>query len=176
MKIANDIRWLGSGPRAGLGELVLPENEPGSSIMPGKVNPTQCEAMTMVCVQVIGNDTAIAVAGTQGNFELNVFKPLMIHNLLHSVRLLTDSCHSFKVYCVDELHPNREQIHHHLNNSLMLVTALSPKIGYDNAAKVAKKAHAEGKTLRHVCIELGLLSGEEFDQVVRPEKMIGPEG
>ena len=176
MKIANDIRWLGSGPRAGLAELVLPENEPGSSIMPGKVNPTQCEAMTMVCVQVIGNDTAIAVAGTQGNFELNVFKPLMIHNLLHSVRLLTDSCHSFKVYCVDELRPNRDQIHHHLNNSLMLVTALSPRIGYDNAAKVAKKAHAEGKTLRHVCIEMGLLNGEEFDQVVRPEKMIGPEG
>jgi fumarate hydratase class II len=176
MKIANDIRWLGSGPRAGLGELILPENEPGSSIMPGKVNPTQCEAMTMVCVQVIGNDTAIAVAGTQGNFELNVFKPVMIHNLLHSVRLLTDSCHSFKVYCVDELRHNRDQIHLHLNNSLMLVTALSPKIGYDNAAKVAKKAHAEGKTLRHVCIELGLLSGEEFDQTVRPEKMIGPEG
>ena len=175
MKIANDLRWLGSGPRAGLGELTLPENEPGSSIMPGKVNPTQSEAMTMVCVQVIGNDTAIGVAGTQGNFELNVFKPLMIHNLLHSIRLLTDSCHSFKVYCVDGLKPNHEQIHHHLNNSLMLVTALSPRIGYDNAAKVAKKAHAEGKTLRHVCIEMGLLSGEEFDQVVRPEKMIGPE-
>ena len=175
MKIANDIRWLGSGPRSGLGELSLPENEPGSSIMPGKVNPTQSEAMTMVCVQVIGNDTAIGVAGTQGNFELNVFKPLMIHNLLHSIRLLSDSCHSFKVYCVDGLKPNHDQIHHHLTNSLMLVTALSPRIGYDSAAKVAKKAHAEGKTLRHVCIELGLLSGEDFDQVVRPEKMIGPE-
>jgi fumarate hydratase class II len=175
MKIANDIRWLGSGPRSGLGELSLPENEPGSSIMPGKVNPTQSEAMTMVCVQVIGNDTAIGVAGTQGNFELNVFKPLMIHNLLHSIRLLSDSCHSFKVYCVDGLKPNHDQIRHHLNNSLMLVTALSPRIGYDNAAKVAKKAHAEGKTLRNVCIEMGLLSGEDFDQVVRPEKMIGPE-
>jgi fumarate hydratase class II len=175
MKIANDIRWLGSGPRAGLAELVLPENEPGSSIMPGKVNPTQSEAMTMVCVQVIGNDTAVGVAGTQGNFELNVFKPVMIHNLLHSVRLLTDSSHSFKVYCIDGLRINRDQIDHHLTNSLMLVTALSPKIGYDNAAKVAKKAHAEGKTLRETCIEMGLLSGEEFDKAVRPEKMIGPE-
>jgi fumarate hydratase, class II len=129
----------------------------------------------MVCVQVIGNDTAVGVAGTQGNFELNVFKPVMIHNLLHSVRLLTDSCHSFKTYCVDGLRINHSQIHHHLNNSLMLVTALSPKIGYDNAAKVAKKAHAEGKTLRQVCIEMGLLSGEEFDKTVRPEKMIGPD-
>ncbi len=176
MKIANDIRWLGSGPRAGLAELILPENEPGSSIMPGKVNPTQSEAMTMVCVQVLGNDTAVGIAGSQGNFELNVFKPVMIHNLLHSVRLLTDSCHSFKTYCVDGLSPNRERINQHLNNSLMLVTALSPKIGYDNAAKVAKKAHAEGKTLRQAAVEMGLLSGEEFDQVVRPEKMIGPEG
>jgi fumarate hydratase, class II len=175
MKIANDIRWLGSGPRTGLAELILPENEPGSSIMPGKVNPTQSEAMTMVCVQVIGNDTAVGVAGTQGNFELNVFKPVMIHNLLHSVRLLTDSCHSFKVYCVDGLRINHDQIHHHLKNSLMLVTALSPKIGYDNAAKVAKKAHAEGKTLRQVAIEMGLLSGEDFDKTVRPEKMIGPD-
>src|SRR5271166_3392362 len=175
MKIANDVRWMGSGPRIGLGEIILPENEPGSSIMPGKVNPTQSEAMTMVCIQVIGNDTAIGVAGTQGNFELNVFKPLIIHNFLHSIRLLSDSCHSFKVYCVEGLKPNHDQIHHHLNNSLMLVTALSPRIGYDNAAKVAKKAHAEGKTLRHVCIEMGLLSGEDFDQVVRPEKMIGPE-
>jgi len=175
MKIANDLRWLGSGPRSGLAELILPENEPGSSIMPGKVNPTQSEAMTMVCVQVMGNDAAIGIAGSQGNFELNVFKPLMIHNLLHSIRLLSDCCHSFEVYCVDGLRPNHEQIHHHLNNSLMLVTALSPRIGYDNAAKVAKKAHAEGKTLRHVCIEMGLLSGEEFDQVVRPEKMIGPD-
>jgi len=174
MKISNDIRWLASGPRCGLGELIIPENEPGSSIMPGKVNPTQCEAMTMVAAQVHGATAAVGFAGSQGNFELNVFKPLMIHNLLHSIRLLSDSCHSFKVYCVEGLKPNREQIHHHLNNSLMLVTALSPRIGYDNAAKVAKKAHAEGKTLREAAAELGLLSGEEFDKIVRPEKMIGP--
>jgi fumarate hydratase class II len=173
MKIANDIRWLGSGPRCGLGELVLPENEPGSSIMPGKVNPTQCEALTMVCVQVIGNDTAIALAGAMGNFELNVFKPVIIHNLLHSVRLLTESCHLFTEHCVHGIQPNREQIQRHLTNSLMLVTALNPKIGYDNAAKVAKKAHAEGKTLREACIELGFLTGEEFDEIVRPEKMVG---
>jgi fumarate hydratase, class II len=173
MKIANDIRWLGSGPRCGLGELLLPENEPGSSIMPGKVNPTQCEALTMVCVQVIGNDTAIGVAGSMGNFELNVFKPVIIHNLLHSVRLLADACRMFTEHCVVGIQPNREQIQRHLSNSLMLVTALNPKIGYDNAAKVAKKAHAEGKTLRQACIELGFLSGEEFDQIVRPEKMVG---
>ena len=174
MKIANDIRWMGSGPRCGLGELSLPENEPGSSIMPGKVNPTQCEAMTMVCVQVIGNDTAVAVAGSQGNFELNVFKPLIIHNVLHSIRLLGDSCRSFTEHCVSGLEPNREQIKRHVANSLMLVTALNPRIGYDKAAKTAKKAHAEGKTLREACVELGFLSGEEFDALVRPEKMIGP--
>jgi fumarate hydratase, class II len=174
MKIANDVRWMGSGPRCGLGELSLPENEPGSSIMPGKVNPTQCEAMTMVCVQVIGNDTAVAVAGSQGNFELNVFKPLIIHNVLHSIRLLGDSCRSFTEHCVEGLEPNRDQIKRHVANSLMLVTALNPRIGYDKAAKTAKKAHAEGKTLREACMELGYLSGAEFDALVRPEKMIGP--
>ncbi len=176
MKIANDIRWLGSGPRCGLGELILPENEPGSSIMPGKVNPTQSEALTMVCCPVIGNDTAITVAGSMGNFELNVFKPVMIHNFLHSVRLLADVCRSFTDHCVVGIEPNREQIDRHLKESLMLVTALNPKIGYDNSAKVAKKAHAEGKTLRQACIELGLLKGEEFDQIVRPEKMVGKKG
>src|SRR6266852_4767107 len=173
MKIANDIRWMGSGPRCGLGELLLPENEPGSSIMPGKVNPTQCEAVTMVAVQVMGNDAAIGFAGSQGNFELNVFKPVMIHNFLHSVRLLADACRSFTDHCVVGIEPNREQIDRHLKESLMLVTALNPKIGYDNAAKVAKKAHAEGKTLRQACIELGFLKGEEFDEIVRPEKMVG---
>jgi fumarate hydratase class II len=175
MKIANDIRWLGSGPRCGLGELILPANEPGSSIMPGKVNPTQSEAMTMVCVQVIGNDTAISLAGTQGNFELSVFKPVIIHNLLHSIRLLADSCRSFTDYCVVGIQANREQIEHFLANSLMLVTALSPRIGYDKSAQVAYKAHQEGTTLREACVELGFLEGEEFDALVRPEKMIGPE-
>jgi fumarate hydratase class II len=175
MKIANDVRWLGSGPRCGLGELSLPENEPGSSIMPGKVNPTQSEAMTMVCVQVMGNDAAVGFAGSQGNFELNVFNPVMIHNLLHSVRLLSDACRSFTEHCVAGIVANRENIKGHLKNSLMLVTALNPHIGYDNAAKVAKKAHAEGKTLREVCIELGLLSGDKFDSIVRPEQMTGPK-
>ncbi|MBF6568458.1 MAG: class II fumarate hydratase [Candidatus Binataceae bacterium] len=175
MKIANDIRWLGSGPRCGLGELTLPENEPGSSIMPGKVNPTQSEAMTMVCVQVMGNDAAIGFAGSQGNFELNVFKPVMIFNLLNSIRLLSDACHMFTEHCVTGIQANRRQIHHFVHNSLMLVTALTPRIGYDNAAKVAKKAHAEGITLRDACIAMELLSGEEFDQHMRPEKMIGPE-
>lgn len=174
MKIANDMRWLGSGPRCGLGELILPANEPGSSIMPGKVNPTQCEAMTMVCVQIIGNDTAITVAGTQGNFELNVFKPVLIHNLLHSLRLLSGACSSFTDYLVVDIQPNYEQIQHFLTNSLMLVTALNPHIGYDHSAKVAKKAYAERKTLREACVELGFLTGEEFDQLVRPEQMIGP--
>jgi len=174
MKIANDIRWLGSGPRCGLSELILPENEPGSSIMPGKVNPTQCEAMTMVCVQVLGNDMAIAVAATQGNFELNVFKPLMIFNLLNSIRLLADACASFTDYLVVGIQPNREQIEHFLNHSLMLVTALNPHIGYDPAAKVAKKAYAEGKSLREACVELGFLTAEQFDQLVRPEKMVRP--
>jgi fumarate hydratase, class II len=174
IKIANDLRWLGSGPRCGLGELILPANEPGSSIMPGKVNPTQCEAMTMVCVQVIGNDMAIGLAGSQGNFELNVFKPVMIHNLLHSVRLLTDACGVFTDHLVVEMKPNRDRIKKLLGRSLMLVTALTPRLGYDKAAKAVKKAHAEDQTLREACIELGYLSGEEFDQVVRPEHMIQP--
>ena len=173
MKIANDIRWMGSGPRCGLGELLLPENEPGSSIMPGKVNPTQCEAMTMVCVQVMGNDAAIAIAGSQGNFELNVFKPVMIFNLLNSVRLLADACVAFTDYLVVDLQPNPDQIQHFLTNSLMLVTALNPHIGYDNSAKAAKKAHTEGTTLKAACIALGLLTAEQFDQWVRPEEMIG---
>lgn len=173
MKIANDVRWLGSGPRCGLGELILPANEPGSSIMPGKVNPTQSEAITMVCVQVIGNDTAITVAGSQGNFELNVFKPVIIHNLLHSIRLLADSCNSFTEFCVEGIQPNREQIQQHLTNSLMLVTALNPHIGYDNAAKVAKLAYENRTTLREACETLGLMSGEQFDEVVKPEKMVG---
>ncbi|MGC1337759.1 MAG: class II fumarate hydratase [Candidatus Binataceae bacterium] len=175
MKSANDIRWMGSGPRCGLGELSLPENEPGSSIMPGKVNPTQSEAMTMVCLQVLGNDTAIAAAGTQGNFELNVFKPIIIHNFMHSASLLANSCVSFSKYCVEGIEPNREQLARNVGNSLMLVTALSPHIGYDNAAKVAKKAHAEGTTLREACIALGLLKGEDFDRLVQVEKMLGPE-
>ena len=174
MKIANDIRWLSSGPRCGLAELILPANEPGSSIMPGKVNPTQCEAMTMVCVQVMGNDTAITIAGSQGNFELNVFKPVMIHNLLHSIRLLWGACSLFSDYMVVGIQPNREQIQHFLTNSLMLVTALNPHIGYDHAAKVAKKAYAEGITLREACVELGFLTGEEFDKLVRPEQMTEP--
>jgi fumarate hydratase, class II len=174
MKIANDLRWLGSGPRCGLAELILPANEPGSSIMPGKVNPTQCEAMTMVCVQVMGNDTAISIAGSQGNFELNVFKPVMIHNLLHSIRLLSAACSSFTDHLVVGIQADREQIQHFLTNSLMLVTALNPHIGYDNAAKVAKKAYTERKTLRQACVELGFLTDEEFDQLVRPEEMIGP--
>jgi fumarate hydratase class II len=174
MKIANDLRWLGSGPRCGLGELILPANEPGSSIMPGKVNPTQCEAMTMVCVQVMGNDTTISIAGSQGNFELNVFKPVMIHNLLHSIRLLSAACSSFTDHLVVGIQADREQIQHFLSNSLMLVTALNPHIGYDNAAKVAKKAYTERKTLRQACVELGFLTDEEFDQLVRPEEMIGP--
>jgi fumarate hydratase class II len=172
MKIANDLRWLGSGPRCGLGELILPANEPGSSIMPGKVNPTQCEAMTMVCVQVMGNDTAIAIAGSQGNFELNVFKPLTIYNLLHSIRLLADACASFTEHLVVGIQPNREQIQHFLTNSLMLVTALNPHIGYDRAAAVAKKAYTEGTTLRQACVELGYLTEAEFDRLVRPEKML----
>ncbi|TAJ10206.1 MAG: class II fumarate hydratase [Nitrospirae bacterium] len=175
MKIANDIRWLGSGPRCGLAELILPANEPGSSIMPGKVNPTQSEAMTMVCVQVIGNDTAISMAGSQGNFELNVFKPVIIHNLLHSIRLLADSCRSFTEHCAVGLEPDLAQIHKSVTNSLMLVTALNPKIGYDKAAKVAKKAYEERTTLREACLALGFLSGEAFDALVKPEKMLGPE-
>jgi fumarate hydratase class II len=173
MKIANDVRWMGSGPRCGLGELQLPEKEPGSSIMPGKVNPTQCEAMTMVCCQVIGNDTAVGIAGSQGNFELNVFKPVIIHNVLHSTRLLADACRSFTEHCVVGIAPDRERIGRYVRDSLMLVTALNPHIGYDKAAKVAQKAHAEGTSLREACVALGFLSGEEFDRLVRPEAMIG---
>jgi len=174
MKIANDLRWLGSGPRCGLGEITLPENEPGSSIMPGKVNPTQCEAMTMVAVQVMGNDAAIGFAGSQGNFELNVFKPVIIYNYLHSVRLLTDSCRSFVDHCVIGIQPNSERISHFLNDSLMLVTALNQKIGYDKAAEIAKTAHKEHATLRATAIKLGYLTGEEFDATVKPEEMTHP--
>ena len=174
MKIANDIRWLGSGPRCGIGEIVLPANEPGSSIMPGKVNPTQSEAMTMVAAQVIGNDTTINVGGCSGNFELNVFKPVMIYNLLQSIRLLADSCRSFNDHCVVGIEPNKTQIEKHLKGSLMLVTALNPHIGYDNAAKVAKKAYQDNSTLKEAAAALNLLKPEEFDEKVRPEKMIGP--
>jgi fumarate hydratase class II len=174
MKIANDIRWLASGPRCGLGELTLPENEPGSSIMPGKVNPTQCEAITMVAVQVMGNDAAIGFAGSQGNFELNVFKPVMIFNYLHSVELLADSCNSFVDYCVRGIEVNRDIIDHYVKDSLMLVTALAPKIGYDNAAKVAHTAHHEHTSLRQAALKLGFLTGEEFDALVKPEDMTHP--
>lgn len=173
MKIANDIRMLASGPRCGIGEINIPANEPGSSIMPGKVNPTQSEAMTMVCAQVIGNDTAINIGGMNGHFELNVFRPMMIFNLLTSARLLGDACESFNDKCAVGIEPNYERIQHHLNNSLMLVTALNPYIGYENAAKIAKKAHAEGKTLKEAAIELGLLTAEQFDEWVDPKKMIG---
>ncbi|MEL4894172.1 class II fumarate hydratase [Crocosphaera sp. Alani8] len=171
MKIANDIRWLGSGPRCGIGELILPANEPGSSIMPGKVNPTQCEAITMVCVQVIGYDTAISMAGSQGNFELNVFKPLLIFNLLNSIRLLGDACSSFTEHLVLGLKINQQQIESYLNESLMLVTALNPHIGYDKAAKVAKKAYQENTTLKEACVSLGFLTKEEFKTIVDPQKM-----
>ena len=174
MKIANDIRWLASGPRCGLGELVLPENEPGSSIMPGKVNPTQSEAMTMVSVQVFGNDAAVTFAGSQGNFELNVFKPVMIHNLLHSIRLIHDASHGFVDYCISGIELNREQIDEYLQNSLMLVTALNPHIGYDKAAKIAKNAHTKGLSLRESAVELGFLTAEEFDAYVKPEEMTHP--
>ena len=175
MKIANDIRWLGSGPRCGIGEIVLPANEPGSSIMPGKVNPTQSEALTMVAAQVIGNDTVINVGGSSGNFELNVFKPVMIYNLLQSIRLLADSCRSFNDHCVVGIEPDRANIEKHLNGSLMLVTALNPHIGYDNAAKVAKKAYQDNITLKEAAAALNLLTPEEFDEKVRPEKMTGPK-
>jgi fumarate hydratase class II len=175
MKIANDVRWLASGPRCGLGELLIPENEPGSSIMPGKVNPTQSEAMTMVCAQVMGNDVAVNIGGLSGNFELNVFKPVMIFNLLNSVRLLADACVSFDENCAIGIEPNKSKIDYYLKNSLMLVTALNPHIGYDNAAKVAKKAHKDNGTLRQAAIDLGLLTGEEFDEKVRPENMTGPK-
>ena len=174
MKIANDMRWLGSGPRCGIGELALPANEPGSSIMPGKVNPTQSEALTMVCCQVMGNHTAITIGGSQGNFELKVFKPMMIHNLLHSLRILSDACIAFGERCVDGLEANKENIQKHLDNSLMLVTALNNHIGYDKAAKIAKNAHEKGMTLRASALELGYVTNEEFDEWVRPEDMISP--
>ncbi len=174
MKIANDIRFLGSGPRSGLGELILPANEPGSSIMPGKVNPTQCEALTMVCCQVIGNHTAVTVAGSNGHFELNVFKPVIIHNLLQSIRLIADACVSFADNCVSGIEANEARIDRLMSDSLMLVTALNPHIGYDNAAKIAKTAHADGSTLKEAGVKLGLLTGEQFDAWVRPEKMTRP--
>ncbi|WOE32097.1 MULTISPECIES: class II fumarate hydratase [unclassified Acinetobacter] len=171
-KIANDIRWLASGPRCGLGELKIPENEPGSSIMPGKVNPTQSEAMTMVVAQVLGNDTTIGIAGASGNFELNVFMPVIAFNLLQSIQLLGDACHSFNIHCAMGIEPNLEKIDHYLHDSLMLVTALNPVIGYENAAKVAKTAYKEGKTLKQVAVELGLVTEAQFDQVVKPENMV----
>ena len=174
MKIANDVRWLGSGPRAGLGELVLPENEPGSSIMPGKVNPTQSEALTMVCVQVFGYDAAITFAGSQGNFELNVFKPVIANDLLHGIELLTDATRSFREHCVEGLQADRERIDEHVRNSLMLVTALTPRIGYDKAAEIAKKAHKEGTTLRAAALALGDLDEAEFDALMNPEAMTRP--
>lgn len=175
MKIANDVRWLGSGPRCGLGELILPANEPGSSIMPGKVNPTQSEAMTMVCVQVMGNDAAIGFADSQGNFELNVFKPVIIHNFMNSVRLLSDSCRMFNKYCVKDLEADERAINESVHNSLMLVTALAPRIGYDKAAEIAHKAWHDGTTLLQACLDLNYLDEKEFKELVRPELMIGPK-
>jgi len=174
-KIANDVRWLASGPRSGIGEIIIPANEPGSSIMPGKVNPTQCEAMTMVCTQVMGNDVTISFAGASGNFELNVYRPVMAYNIIQSIRLLADACDSFRVHAVDGIEANEERIHSNLYNSLMLVTALNPHIGYDKAAEVAKKAYKENSSLREAIIALGYLSGEDFDRLVQPEKMIKPE-
>lgn len=174
MKIANDIRWLGSGPRAGIGELILPANEPGSSIMPGKVNPTQSEAMTMVCAQVMGNDTVISFADSQGNFELNVFKPVIIYNFLHSIHLLSDAARMFNRYCVEGLRPNTKRINAQLSHSLMLVTALAPKIGYDKAAEIAHKAHHDDTSLKAAALELGYVTEKQFDQCVQPEKMLGP--
>ncbi|MGI9102417.1 MAG: class II fumarate hydratase [Terriglobales bacterium] len=174
MKISNDIRWLASGPRCGLGELTIPENEPGSSIMPGKVNPTQCEAMTMVCAQVHGATAAVGFAGSQGNFELNVFKPVMIYNFLHSVTLITDATHGFVEFMVNGIEVNRDKVDWYVKNSLMLVTALAPKIGYDNAAKVAHTAHVEHSSLKEAAVKLGFLSGEEFDELVKPETMTHP--
>jgi fumarate hydratase, class II len=172
-KIANDVRWLASGPRCGIGELRIPENEPGSSIMPGKVNPTQCEALTMVCAQVMGNDVAVGVGGASGNFELNVYKPLIVHNVLNSVRLLADACASFDTHCAHGIEPDRERIRELVERSLMLVTALAPRLGYDRAAKIAKTAHAEGLTLKEAAVKLGYLTAEEFDREVRPESMVG---
>jgi len=175
MKIANDIRWMASGPRCGFGELSIPENEPGSSIMPGKVNPTQSEAMTMVATQVFGNDTTINIGGSSGNFELNVYKPVMIYNFLQSVRLLADTMEMFNEHCAKGIEPIREKLHYYMENSLMLVTALNPHIGYDNAAKIAKFAHLQNTTLKNAAIELGLLTAEQFDQYVKPEEMLAPK-
>lgn len=174
LKIANDIRWMGSGPRCGLNELILPTNEPGSSIMPGKVNPTQCESMTMIAAQVMGNDVAISIAGSQGNFELNVFKPLIIHNLLQSIELLTDGCYSFTKYLVEGLRANEKTIASYVERSLMLVTALNSKIGYDNAAKIAHEAYRKDISLKQACLSLGLLTESEFDEIIQPEKMVKP--
>jgi fumarate hydratase class II len=174
-KIANDVRWLASGPRCGIGEISIPENEPGSSIMPGKVNPTQSEALTMICAQVMGNDVAVNIGGMSGNFELNVFKPVIIHNVLHSLRLLADGMSSFREFCAEGIEPNHDRIHHNLHGSLMLVTALNPHIGYDKAAKIAKKAHAEGTTLKAAAVASGWLTAEQFDAWVDPSKMVGPE-
>ncbi len=173
MKIANDVRWLASGPRCGIGEITIPENEPGSSIMPGKVNPTQCEALTMVCVQVMGNDAAVGIAASQGNFQLNVFMPVIISNFLESARLLTDAIHSFCIHCAEGIRPNREKIEENMQKSLMLVTALNPYIGYEKAAIVAKTAHQENLTLREACVKTGFLTGEEFDRIVVPRNMVG---
>lgn len=174
-KIANDIRWLASGPRSGIGEITIPANEPGSSIMPGKINPTQCEAMTMLCTQVMGNDTTITVAGASGNFELNVYRPVLAYNILQSIRLLSDGCRSFTKNAIIGIKPNQKRIDHNLYNSLMLVTALNPHIGYDKAAEVAKKAYNDGLSLRETIINLGYMSGEDFDSVVKPDKMINPK-
>jgi fumarate hydratase, class II len=174
MKISNDIRWLASGPRSGLGELIIPENEPGSSIMPGKVNPTQCEAMTMVCVQVHGATAAVGFAGSQGNFQLNVYKPVIIYNFLHSVTLITDACHGYVEYMLKGIEVDHAKVSAHLKNSLMLVTALTPKIGYDKAAEIAHTAHVEQTSLREAALKLGHLTGEEFDQLMKPEKMTRP--
>lgn len=175
MKIANDIRWLASGPRCGIGELIIPENEPGSSIMPGKVNPTQSEAMTMVCVQVLGNDTSVGIAGSQGNFELNVFKPVIIFNVMHSLNLLADTCHSFQEFCAEGIEANHPVINYYLNNSLMLVTALNQHIGYDKAAKIAKTAHHDNSSLQEAAIKLGYLTAEEFAKYVDPKEMVNPQ-
>ena len=175
MKIANDVRWLASGPRCGIGEITIPENEPGSSIMPGKVNPTQCEALTMVAAQVMGNDVTVGIGASQGNFQLNVYMPVIIYNFLQSAALLSDSLESFRVHCAEGILPNEERIAENLEKSLMLVTALNPYIGYENAAGIAKTAHREGITLREAAVKTGLLSAEEFDRYVRPEKMVGPK-
>ena len=175
MKIANDIRWLASGPRCGIGELTIPENEPGSSIMPGKVNPTQCEAMTMVCAQVLGNDTTVGIADSQGNFELNVFKPVIIFNVLHSLNLLTDSCRSFQEFCAEGIEPNLAKINYYLEHSLMLVTALNQHIGYDKAAKIAKTAHQDHSSLQDAAVKLGYLTAERFAELVKPQEMIAPK-